>query len=536
MLGTAASLQQQVEALLAVMPADSKAELERTYRRTKAAKPFTANEGVQTQAYHCQADVLFYGGQAGGGKTLLELGWAVNEAESGIIFRRERTQTDGLEKEGKKLIGSAASFNGQDLEWTWPSGKSLKLAGMKEVDSWMGHAGRERDYMAFDEGGEFLEIQIASIMGWLRAAPGKRCRVIIGSNPPRSSDGEWVLKWFAPWLDPHFHPKAMPGELRWAVYVTTNGRSEMKWVEGPGEYEIDGETYLAKSYCFIPASLRDNPYRDTPEYRAQLQNMPGNLRAQLLYGDFAVGVTDAEGQIIPTAWIKAAQARWSPNPPAGVPMCAMGVDCSGGGDDPMVIAPRYDGWYPDPVVVPGKDIPKDRLGTYAAGIVVSHRRNEARVIVDMGGGYGGPVYEHLHAVPIEVEAYKGAVTSSARTKDRQLTFFNKRTEALWRFREALNPDQDGGSLIALPPDPEITSDLTAPTHEVVNYRGALCIKAESKDDVCAKLGRSTNKGDAIIMAWTGGLKQANVKDGWAGYQKRRTNQVILGHMEARRRR
>ncbi len=84
MLGTAASLQQQVEALLAVMPADSKAELERTYRRTKAAKPFTANEGVQTQAYHCQADVLFYGGQAGGGKTLLELGWAVNEAESGI--------------------------------------------------------------------------------------------------------------------------------------------------------------------------------------------------------------------------------------------------------------------------------------------------------------------------------------------------------------------------------------------------------------------------------------------------------------------
>ena len=65
MLGTAASLQQQVEALLAVMPADSKAELERTYRRTKAAKPFTANEGVQTQAYHCQADVLFYGGQIG---------------------------------------------------------------------------------------------------------------------------------------------------------------------------------------------------------------------------------------------------------------------------------------------------------------------------------------------------------------------------------------------------------------------------------------------------------------------------------------
>ena len=150
-----------------------------------AGLKFVPNPGPQTDAYLSKAMVLLYGGQAGGGKTMLEIGWGVNEAESGIIFRRGRNQTDGLEKEGKALIGAAASFNGSDLEWSWIGGKSLKLAGMQMPDDWNDHAGRERDYMAFDEGGEFLETQVASIIAWLRAAPGKRTRVIIGSNPPR---------------------------------------------------------------------------------------------------------------------------------------------------------------------------------------------------------------------------------------------------------------------------------------------------------------------------------------------------------------
>ncbi len=123
------------------MPPEGRARSMKTADEVLDGRKFLANPGPQTDAYFSRADVLLYGGQAGGGKTLLELGWGVNEAESGIIFRRELTQTDGLEKEGKKCIGADARFNGQDLEWTWPSGKSLKLAGMRETDSWMAHAG-----------------------------------------------------------------------------------------------------------------------------------------------------------------------------------------------------------------------------------------------------------------------------------------------------------------------------------------------------------------------------------------------------------
>src|SRR3546814_3250182 len=63
------------------------------------------------------------------------------------------------------------------------------------------------------------------------------------------------------------------------------------------------------------------------------------------------------------------------------------------------------------------------------------------------------------------------------------------------------------SPIALPPDPMLVADLTAPTF-TVPPRG---IKVESKEDVCKRLGRSTDRGDAVVMAWSAGLKTPNIR-------------------------
>ena len=193
-------------------------------------------------------------------------------------------------------------------------------------------------------------------------------------------------------------------------------------------------------------------------------------------------------------------------PPVGVPMCAMGIDCTGGGIDPMVIAPRHDGWYAPLVSIPGKDIPAGMAGRAAAGYVGAERRDNAIMIVDMGGGYGGPLYEHLHTnfdnpdrEPI-VLPFKGSEASVRRSADGQLGFANRRTEALWRFREALDPGQVGGSPIFLPQGGRLLGDLTAVTYEV--RRGM--IHAERKEHVVKRLGRSTNDGDAVVMGWTAG--------------------------------
>jgi hypothetical protein len=503
------------------MPQAEKEKLARETANLTKHLVWVPNPGPQTDAYLSKADVLLYGGQAGGGKTHLELGLGINSATNGIIFRRERSQTDGLEREGKGIIGEAATFNGQDLEWTWPDGKSLKLGGMQHADDWIGHAGRERDYMAFDEGGEFLESQVAQIIAWLRAPPGRRTRIVIGSNPPRSADGLWLLKWFAPWLDDKFPNKASPGELRWAVYVTVDGEGKMEWVEGQGEYEIDGEMYTAKSYTFIPASLTDNPFRNTPEYRAQLQSLPEPLRSQLLYGKFTAGLKDAANQCIPTDWVRMAMARWTEKPPEGIPMCCIGVDCSGGGEDPMVLAPRYDGWFAQLVKIPGKQIPQDKAGAYAAGIVLANRRDGALVVVDLGGGYGGPLYEHLKDNDIETIGYKGAEGSTRRSRDGKLKFTNKRSAAYWMFREALDPGQPGGSPIALPPDQRLLAGLTAPLFEVtpngikLEPKVKYDAKGKATGGVKAKLGFSPDEADAVVESWFEGPRETTAALEWA---------------------
>jgi len=478
------------------------------------------NPGPQTDAYLSAADILLYGGQAGGGKSHLLLGWGVNEADTGIIFRRELTQTDGLESDGKAILG-ARGWNGTDHEWTRPDGRTLKLAGMRDAESWMDHAGRERDYYGYDEAGEFLEAQIASLFAWLRARPGRRTRVVLASNPPRTSDGYWMLDWFGPWLD-ESHPlfPTEPGKLLWAVYIGKNLKDQpgqMVWVEGPGEYTVNGETYTARSYTFIPASLEDNPYRNTAEYRAQLQNLPEPLRSQLLKGDFTAGLTDSAYQVIPSAWVRAAQRRWTEKPPADVPMCAIGVDPTGGGQDDMVMAPRHDAWFARLVKIHGKDIPQDRLGTAAAGLVVTERRDNATVVIDLGGGYGGGIYNHLSENGVECIGYKGAAATTRRTKDKKFGFTNTRSAAYWGMREALDPDQPGGSVVALPPDKRLLAGLCAVTYETT-ARGIKC-EPKSKSEggekgVVERLGWSPNEADAVVMAWWAGPRMATHAADW----------------------
>jgi len=508
------------------------------------------NPGPQTQAYLSEADIILYGGQAGGGKSNLELGWGINEASAGIIFRRELTQTDGLESDGKQIIGSDG-WNGTDHEWTQRDGRTLKLAGMREADSWMAHAGRERDYMGFDEAGEFMEVQVGSMVAWLRAPEGRRCRIVLGSNPPRSSDGYWLMTWFGPWIDEE-HPlyPTPPGELLWAIYVAKNLKSQpgqMIWVEGPGEYEVAGETYTARSYTFFPASLEDNPFRNTPEYRAQLQNLPEPLRSQLLKGDWKAGMTDDAYQVIPSEWVRQAQARWVDKAPADIPMCAIGVDPTGGGEDDMCMAPRHDGWFANLVKIPGKDIPRARLGTHMAGLVVAQRRDGATIVVDMGGGYGGGLYEHLTTNEIETVPYKGAAATTKRTADKKFGFTNVRSAAYWGFREALDPDQPGGSPIALPPDKRLMAGLCAPTY-AVTPRG-IQVEPKSKNEggakgVIERLGWSPNEADAVVMSWWAGPRKATHAGEWI--DRAMTGQgkglrgmapkVVLGREAARRRR
>lgn len=362
----------------------------------------------------------------------------------------------------------------------------------------------------FDELVDFTKTQYEFIIAWNRSTdPNQRCRIVATTNPPTRPEGMWVVERWAPWLDPT-HPKpAKDGELRW--FTTIRGKDTE--VDGPGPHD-DGEGHMvmAKSRTFIRSRLSDNPdLTQNADYASRLAALPKELREAYMEGRFEAGLKDAPFQAIPTDWIREAQERWIEKPPKGIPMCGIGVDASGGGDDPMVLAIRHDGWYAPMIEIPGKEIPSARAGKFAAGLIISYRRNKAVVVVDMGGGYGGSVYEQLKENEIEVLSHKGSEGSVQRTLDGQIKFHNKRTQVIWRFREALDPSQPGGSPIFLPPDPMLLADLAAPTFWVQS--GVLHV--EPKEDVCDRLQRSTDRGDAVVMAWSAGPTYLTDGDDWA---------------------
>ena len=98
-----------------------------------------------------------------------------------------------------------------------------------------------------------------------------------------------------------------------------------------------------------------------------------------------------------------------------------------------------------------------------------------------------------------MKGHKGTEKSYTKTKDRTLKFYNKRAEVYWRLREALDPDQEGGSKIALPNDAELFADLTVLTYEVTPQGIKVLPK---KEDLVKKLGRSPDAGDAVTIAWS----------------------------------
>jgi hypothetical protein len=225
------------------------------------------------------------------------------------------------------------------------------------------------------------------------------------------------------------------------------------------------------------------------------------LRRAYRDGDFSVGLKDADFQVIPTAWVLAAEARWKPDGGKGFAMTAMALDPAGGGRDSAELARRHGGWYAPLISAKGEETAD---GSATAATVVRYRLDNTPVIVDVGGGYGGAVMLRLKDNGIKPVPFNASIESLLKTKDGQLAFANRRAEAWWKFREALDPDQPDGSAIALPPDPELRADLCSPTWKLT-ARGILL---ESKDDIRKRLGRSPGKGDAVVMGWSEGNKAA----------------------------
>lgn len=483
------------------------------------------NIGPQTEAYFHQADVLLYGGQGGGGKSDLGLGLAFTAHRRSLILRRKYANLGSMTERALEINGSRDGYNGSPPPLLRTSdGRYIQFAGNQHLGDEQDWQGQPFDLKVFDEATQFLEAQVRFHLGWLRSTdPKQRVRALLATNPPVDADGDWIIGMFRPWLDVTYAKPAKHGELRW--FVTAPDGSDLE-VEGSEPIQLPGakDVSLPMSRSFIPAALKDNPYLINTGYQRQLDGLPEPLRSAVRDGNFMAARADDEWQVIPTQWIIEAQARWKPDGYKGLMMTAGGLDI-GAGRDETVWASRYGGWYSPMETVAG-ELAKDPA--HAAGLVVRHRKDNCPVVVDVGGGFGGPAMMFFKENGWPHLAFNGAGESKASTKDGKLRFVNKRAEAWWKFREELDPNQQGGSAIALPADPQLRSDLAAPTWKMTT-RG---IQIESKEDIKKRIGRSPDRGDAAVMALSEGSRAVARNIGRPHGQ---TPKVVMGRQAQRRR-
>lgn len=223
-------------------------------------------------------------------------------------------------------------------------------------------------------------------------------------------------------------------------------------------------------------------------------------------GEFAAGDEDA---VIPLAWLEHANEVWhqwqeeqalAQQEPA---IQIVAADIARSGADSTIIAPRSG----NVIAELRKYDKQSTMATTGRIIGLLRKYPDAIAIIDVIGIGAGVVDRAREYKDIagRIVAYNGAEAAAykrGRTKveltdeSGELTFANKRSWAYWNLREMLDPESD--HQVGLPPDDELTGDLTTPTHEV---RSGGRIHIEKKVDVKKRVGRSPDAGDTVVMAF-----------------------------------
>ena len=266
-------------------------------RDKKDAFQLAPQAGPQTQFMASSADIIIYGGAAGGGKTYALLLEALRHKDvksfGAVIFRHNYNQITaegGLWDASQKIfnqVTDAHSRKSPKLHWRFDGGAKLSFAHIERDEDLKSWQGTEIAYIGFDELTHFTKHQFLYMLSRNRTTCGIRPYVRATCNPDSDS---WVAEFISWWIDQEtgYAIPERSGQIRWMVVLN----DIIYWGDTPEElakkYEVNVED--CKSVTFIASRLEDNKIlmESDPGYLANLKAMTEVDTERLLRGNWKI--------------------------------------------------------------------------------------------------------------------------------------------------------------------------------------------------------------------------------------------------------
>lgn len=268
--------------------------------RRRLARAIRAQAGPQEGFLASSADIVIYGGAAGGGKSfaiLLEpIRHKMTKAFGAVVFRREATQITnegGLWDEAMQLypLAHGTPFKSPKLGFRWKSGAKVTFGHLNREDDVLAWQGAQIPLICFDELTHFEESQFWYMLSRNRSTCGVRPYIRATTNPKADSWVERLLTW---WIDQDENSETygLPipersGVVRWFVRVS----GTLHWGDSPDIAIAHGmQPEDAKSLTFISAKITDNKalLDKDPGYMANLKALSRVERGRLLDGNWKI--------------------------------------------------------------------------------------------------------------------------------------------------------------------------------------------------------------------------------------------------------